>query len=152
MEILNLKDSLVHFDKIAEYHQEEWAHLNDEETLEERKVRMQAYLSDSFIPSMYIAKIDNEIIGTAAIVKCDLDTRPNLSPWMASIFVFPKHRKKGHSKKLVKHIMEQAKENSIDKLYLYTEDADKLYEKLGWNTISREVFLNQDIIVMEADL
>jgi N-acetylglutamate synthase-like GNAT family acetyltransferase len=152
MQILNLKDSLDNFDKIADYHQEEWAHLNDGETLEERKVRMQSYLSDNFVPSMYVAKNGDEIIGTAAIVECDLDTKSHLTPWMASIYVFPEHRKKGYSKKLVTHIMEQAKENDIDKLYLYTEDADGLYEKLGWNTISKEKFLNQNIIVMETEL
>ena len=152
MEIVNLKESLEFFDKISEYHQKEWAHLNDGETLEERKIRMQPYLNDEFIPTMYVAKDDKNIIGTAAIIECDLDARSDLSPWMASIYVFPEYRKKGHSKALVRHIMKEAKLNNIDTIYLYTEDADELYARFGWKTISKEYCHNNKIIIMEAKL
>ena len=152
MLIKNLKDSLEDFDKISECHQEEWAHLNDKETLEGRKERMQPYLSDKFIPSMYVAKEENELIGTAAIIECDLDTRSDLTPWMASIYVLPNHRKKGYSKVLVKHIMEQAKLNGIKKMYLYTEDADQIYAKLGWKIICKDQCHGNDIVIMETNL
>jgi N-acetylglutamate synthase-like GNAT family acetyltransferase len=152
MEIINLKEALEYFDKIAEYHQEEWVHLNDGETLEKRKVRMQPYLNDEFIPTMYAAIEDEDIIGTAAIIECDLDERSDLTPWMASVYVFPAHRKKGYSKVLVKHVMKEAKRNNINKIYLYTENADELYARLGWKTISKEYCHNNEVIVMEASL
>ena len=152
MKIVNLKESMECFDKIAIHHQREWAHLNNGETLEERKVRMQAYLTNDFIPTMYVAEEDNNLIGTAAIIECDMDTKPNLTPWMASVFILQKHRKKGYGSVLVKHIMKQAKQNGIEEIYLYTEDADYLYSKLGWKPISREQFQNQNVVVMNVNL
>jgi GNAT superfamily N-acetyltransferase len=152
MEIVNLKKTREYFDIIAEYHQKEWAHLYDGETLDGRKIRMQSYFSDDFVPSLFVAKNDNSIIGTASIKKYDLSTDEGFTPWMSSIFIFPKHRKKGYSKTLVKHLMEQAKLNDINKMYLYTEDADGLYAKLGWKTLSKRQCQGHDIIVMEAEL
>ena len=152
MEIINLKEAREYFNLIAEVHHKEWAHLYDGETLDGRKARMQSYLTDDYVPSLFVAKKDNNIIGTAAIKKYDLTTDEGFTPWMSSIFIFPNHRKKGYSKTLVKHLMEQAKLNGINKIYLYTEDADSLYAKLGWKTLYKEKCLGNDIIVMEAEL
>ena len=152
MEIVNLKEAPEYFEKIAEFHQKEWAHLYDGETLEGRKNRMQSYLNDNFVPSLFVAKNDNDIIGTAAIKEFDLTTDEGFTPWMSSIFVFPEHRKQGHSKELVRHIMEQTKLNGISKIYLYTEDAEALYAGLGWKTLSRKQCQGHNIIIMKAEL
>jgi N-acetylglutamate synthase-like GNAT family acetyltransferase len=152
MNITKLKNRKKYINEIALYHQKEWAHLNNGETLEERKIRMQPYLNDDFIPTMYVAEKNDNLIGTAAIIKCDMDTKPHLSPWMASVFIIPEYRKKGYGSSLVKHIMQEARLNKIDKLYLYTEDADALYEELGWEVITKESFHNQNVIVMETKL
>ena len=151
MNIVNIKNTMEHFDSLAEYHQNEWAHLTEDETLTERKIRMQEYLCEDFIPSIFLAK-DKELYGSAAIVKCDMSTKPHLSPWLASVFVLPLHRGKGIGKLLVEHIMHKAKENGISKMYLYTETAEGLYAKLGWTTISREVYNDEPVIIMELDL
>ena len=42
-----------------------------------------------------------------------MDTRKELSPWLASVFVAPEFRKWGIGSKLVLHVMEQAREDSL---------------------------------------
>ena len=57
--------------------------------------------------------MDQELFGSAAIIEHDMDTRMELSPWLASVFVAPEFRKRGIGSKLVTHVMEQAKNNKI---------------------------------------
>ena len=107
MQILNLKDEPQHISQLAEWHQHEWSSLNPGRTLEQRIETMQAYLRDDLVPSTYIAK-GPELMGSAAIIANDMETRPELTPWLASVFVAPAYRNQSIGSRLVKHVMQQA--------------------------------------------
>lgn len=149
--ILNLRNKPELLETLAQWHQEEWSQLNPGETLEQRIIRMQPFLNDKPIPSMYIA-FDTVFSGSAAIVENDMDNRPDLSPWLASVFVIPEYRNQGIGSALVHHVMQQAQQSSIDKLYLYTPDREAFYHKLGWRRIDTENYHGHEVSIMEADL
>jgi len=126
--IKNLKqvpDTLL---QLAQWHQSEWSQLNPGETLEQRVDRMQDNLNQDFIPSTFVA-IDHTVLGSATIVKNDMETRKMLSPWLASVYVSPEKRSRGIGSKLVQHVMACAKNNNYNKLYLFTENQQKFYER-----------------------
>ena len=110
-EILNLKDEPENLAKIASWHQDEWSYLNPGENLAARITRMQSHLNNEFIPSTFIAK-DKTLLGSAAIISQDMKTHPPLTPWLASVFVRPKNRKQGIGRKLVSHVMSQARKKT----------------------------------------
>ena len=112
---------------------------------------MQAYLNNDFIPSTFIAT-DNQLLGSAAIVKNDMETKPQLSPWLASVYVAPQYRNKGIGAKLVQHSMTMAQSNNIDKLYLLTPGQKSFYEKLGWHIVSEEMYHGYRVTVMQVTL
>ena len=149
--ILNLKDKPELLETLARWHQAEWSYLNPGETLEQRISRMQPFLNDKLIPSTYIA-FDNILYGSAAIVDSDMDNRPELSPWLASVFVKPEHRNKGIGSALVRHVMQQAKLSNIEKLYLYTPDREAFYHRLGWKRIDTEHYHGHEVVIMVTDL
>ena len=149
--ILNLRDKAELLETLARWHQQEWSQLNPGETLEQRIKRMQPFLNDNLIPSTYIA-FDNNLYGSAAIVESDMDNRPELSPWLASVFVKPEYRNQGIGSALVRHVMQQAKLSNVEKLYLYTPDRETFYHKLGWNHIDTVHYHGHEVVIMEADL
>lgn len=152
MEIIDIREDHGLIDVLSEHHQKEWGHLCPGETLEGRKNRMRIFLGDGFIPTMYVAKKNGNCFGTVAIVENDMDTKPELTPWMAFVYVFPEHRRKGIGGMLVKYIMDKTRENGIKKMYLFTETQEKLYSRFGWETTSREKYHGFDIVIMETEL
>ncbi len=133
------------------WHHKEWSHFNPDESISQRITRMQPDLNTDFIPSTYIAT-DNELLASATIVANDMETKPELTPWLASVYVSEKNRNKGIGTKLVKHIMCRAQANDIEKLYLMTPDQRLFYQRLGWNILSEELHHGTAVTVMEITL
>ena len=151
MKIINLKQKPDYLEELATWHQQEWSHLNPGQTLQDRILKMQAYLNNKFIPTIFIAE-DKELMGSAAIVECDMDGREKLSPWLASVYVTPEYRRQGVAGELVKHLMQRAREHGFKKLYLYTPDQSLFYQKFRWEVIEQTVYHGQSVTIMSADL
>lgn len=152
MNIINLAAEPEHIPTLATWHQREWAHLNPGGTLEKRMDKMQRYLDDGLVPSTFVCKYDGQLAGSAAIVESDIDSRPELTPWLASVFVAPAFRRRGLGSELVKHAMRQAALAGIRSLYLFTPDRAAFYQKLGWQTVSKEDYRGCAVTVMQVDL
>ena len=151
IEIVDLKDSADCLPTLALWHQGEWSDLNPGETIQHRIERMQLYLDDNFIPSTFVAK-DKTILGSASIVSNDMETRPDLSPWLASVYVAPEHRQNGIGRLLVLHVMSRAKTEGINKLYLFTTDKKGYYQKLGWDINSIVQYHGHEVTIMQTTL
>jgi N-acetylglutamate synthase-like GNAT family acetyltransferase len=151
IEIINLKDEPALLPTLASWHHREWSFLNPAETLEDRIGRMQQFLNTDFIPGTFIAK-DDCLLGSAAIVEHDMDNKPLLTPWLASVFVLPEHRLKGVGSKLVLHLMAQARDHGIRRLYLFTPDKQSFYLKLGWTIMCIEHYHGHEVTIMQSDL
>ena len=152
MDIINLKEEPNLIPTLAKWHHNEWSYLNSSLTLNERIYKMEAYLSNEIIPSTYIAKENNILLGSSALLEHDMETKKHLTPWLASIYVAEPHRKQGIGSKLVLHAMKEAKKENISKLYLFTPDQENFYKNLGWSTIEKESYHNHSVTIMEVAL
>jgi predicted N-acetyltransferase YhbS len=81
---------------------------------------------------------DGTPVGTASLVQRDLDSRPDLGPCLAGVFVLPAHRGQGHAAALVRHVEGFAAGLGIARLWLYTDSAAPLYAGLGWQPAGTE--------------
>ena len=90
-------------------------------------------------------------IGTASLLLSDMTTNQQLSPWLANIYIHPLQRGKGLGKQVVKQVMAEARQRELRKLYLFTEDQQAFYEKLGWELHHREFYENHWVAVMQYD-
>jgi N-acetylglutamate synthase-like GNAT family acetyltransferase len=147
MQILDLREEPQHIPILAAWHHHQWSSLNPDGSLEKRIAKMQDYLSDDFVPSTLIAKTD-KLLGSAAIVENDMDTKPELTPWLASVFVAPQYRNQGIGSRLVKQLMQQAKQTGIEAIYLFTPDQVNFYQKLGWEVFSSEEYRGHSVTIM----
>jgi N-acetylglutamate synthase-like GNAT family acetyltransferase len=151
MQIINLREAPEHIPSLAAWHHQQWSSLNPGGSLKKRIATMQRYLSDDFVPSTLIAKT-TELLGSAAIVENDMDTKPELTPWLASVFVAPQYRNQGIGSQLVKQLMDEAKQAGIETIYLFTPDQVNFYQKLGWEVFSSEEYRGHAVTVMRVRL
>ena len=148
MNIVPLADHISHIDEIAQLHQSEWAHMDKSLTLELRRKALTAAARREGVPSIYVAIDNYDFIGSAAIVERDLDTHLELGPWLSAVFVKELWRKRGIATELVNRCEAEAKKIGAKKLYLSTEFASGLYEKLGWRTIEICIYKGVKVYVM----
>jgi GNAT superfamily N-acetyltransferase len=138
---------------VARWQFGEWGHLEPGDSLAARI----AYLSNQAahpgrIPATFTALEGDEPLGSASVVRNDMDTHPELTPWLASVYVKPEARGRGVGSALVRRVMDEVAALGISRLYLFTESARGLYEKLGWHEIGAEYFQGIDVTIMTVDL
>lgn len=89
---------------------------------------------------------------TASFVHHDLDPRPDLTPWLASVFVHPDFRGRGHAPRVVGAVEASARAAGIATLYLDTNTAAPLYARLGWVAFDEALDLGEVVTLMRRDL
>ena len=72
-------------------------------------------------------------VGTASLLREDLETRPDLTPWLAGLFVEPAFRGRGYGTMLVRRVETFARDASVPALWLYTLSAERLTHALAGN-------------------
>lgn len=136
LRILRLSEIPEAIPQLADWHFQQWGWMNPNNTVETRVARFEQHLAAG-IPTTFVATTDGMLAGSASLVHSDMETRPELTPWMASVFVRPKARRRGVASALVDRIVREAHEENIETLYLFTPDQMPLYASLGWKAIER---------------
>ncbi len=90
--------------------------------------------------------------GTAALVRTDLEARPDLTPWLAWLCVEPAFRGRGYATALVRHVEAFAQAASVPVLWLYTSTAEALYVRLGWQRVGTEDERGEEVVLMKRVL
>ena len=110
-------------------------------------------LAKQHSPEAGFVLLDGDIpAGTACLTLEDLDTRPDLSPWLASVFVDPAYRGRGHATALVRAVEQAAIARRYATLWLFTWDAAPLYARLGWHEVAHEEHHGSGVTLMRRDL
>lgn len=86
------------------------------------------------------------------LVAQDMTTRPDLSPWLAGVYVSREHRRRGIATSLITRIEAEARSLGSSVLYLYTESAQSLYGHLGWSAIEHCMYQGVDVAIMSKKL
>lgn len=82
------------------------------------------------IPLSLVAFVDGVPVGTVNLIESDDEAYPQLTPWLAALFVKPEYRNQGVGARLVHELLICARNLKIQKLYLGTERPD-FYTRLG---------------------
>nr|WP_044641506.1 GNAT family N-acetyltransferase [Risungbinella massiliensis] len=99
------------------------------------------------IPRFYIALLNESIIGTYALIRNDLNSRQDLFPWFACLYVNPEHRGKAIGSQLLEHAIQEIGKKGYQNLYL-TTDLEGYYEKYGWTHITEAYGVNGGAIIV----
>lgn len=146
--------------RVADWLQEEWGHHEPDLGAAQHYQAFEALCGGAGVPSVFVARAagmagqvmhyigEGELVGTASLVDEDLDPRPWLSPWLASVYVLPEWRGRGIASMLVHRVEQEARQAGIKRLYLFTPDQQALYRRLGWRELERLEFFGEQVSVM----
>jgi GNAT superfamily N-acetyltransferase len=103
-------------------------------------------------PQTFVLLIDGEPVGTASLVAHDLAVRPDLTPWLAGVFVAPEVRGRGYVGRLIGAVEAASRAAAIPTLWLYTTAAERIYARAGWRTVETFEHSGEPAVLMCRDL
>ena len=133
---------------LAEWQHAEWGYLRPGDTLEARMTRLRSEGERGRIPLTVVAHEHGKVLGSASLIPHDMDTRLELSPWLAGVFVGTDYRRTGIGAQLVRRIMAEAATLKVPVLYLYTVHSETFYANLGWSLQEHTIYKEQNVAIM----
>jgi GNAT superfamily N-acetyltransferase len=104
-------------------------------------------ITDTPIPLALVAHDGEEFLGTASVIASDLAERPQLTPWIAAVWVEPQARRRGVGSALVNRATQDCFGLGFSRAYLCARpQRSALYERLGWTPIERDLGPHQLIV------
>ena len=73
--------------QIAQWFYAEWSHLIPSVSREEVERRIAERINTGRIPMALVCLQDNELLGTICLKEQDMETRMELTPWLAGLYV-----------------------------------------------------------------
>ncbi|MCE9501988.1 MAG: GNAT family N-acetyltransferase [Leptospira sp.] len=73
-------------------------------------------------------------------------------PWLALVYTIPEFRGRGAGFWICDKIDQECRRLGINRYYLFTFTAEKLYSRLGWIPVERLKYNGHDTVVMFKDL
>ena len=131
-------------------HEEFWSYAG--RTLEETRILFTPVPRTTWLPRTFVLLDGATPAGMASVVEHDLESRPELAPWLAAVVVDRGARGRGHSRTLVRFIEELARDHGVETLWLFTWSAEGLYAKLGWRAVERLEQNGREVVVMNRSL
>ncbi len=144
VQIIRLEDSHNEiFTKICEWNYNWWG-IRNHKSFEEVKCNLEYSLNTERLPQTYVALLENKPVGMYQISMCeDLESRPDLYPWLINVYVDEAYRGKGIGKMLLNTVYDNAKKLGLKELYLYTKH-NGLYEKFGFTFVEEVKTFKED--------
>ncbi len=148
MDIHYLRDHRDAIPTLARWHHAQWAWCTPHLTVEDRIRGFEERARCGRIPTGLVALVDGSVVGLACLVAHDLDSRPDLSPWLASVFVVEAFRGRGIGSALSERTAEETVRLGHDRLFLLTFDKVSFYVRLGWSVLDTAVYADTPATIM----
>ncbi len=101
-------------------------------TLQEDMAGLRGLIAGDAFEAAFVSRDQDLPIGSCLLVRNEIDPAHDLSPWLAGLIVDEAYRGQGVGTALVKAVEAHATSVGVGKLYLYTWQARRFYEALGW--------------------
>ncbi len=102
--------------------------------------RLRENLDAAPIPFALVAHDGGTFLGTSSVIASDLVERPDLTPWVAAVWVEEKARRRGVGAALVDRAAQDCFALGISRIYLCARPPmTRFYEGLGWTLSERKI-------------
>lgn len=127
-----------------------WRHRGS--TLPEVEALVATSTVSAEMPHCFVLLAEGEPVGTVSLIACDLDTRTDLTPWLAGMYVAPHARERGCATRLIRAVEAAAQAAGVATLWLYTHEAQGLYLRAGWASAENFTHAGMAATLMRRDL
>jgi len=141
--ISDLRQRPEFFDSVADRIWRAWWQPNGH-PLEYITGRLKENMLDTPIPLALVAHHGGTFLGTASVIASDRDERPDLTPWVAAVWVEQRARGTGIGGALVERATQTCFALGFPRAYLCARPRmTRFYERLGWTILERKVGRDQ---------
>lgn len=141
-----------HVATLAGWARAEWGHLNPGREAASAVAAFREHCGPAGVPSVFAALAGERPVGMASLVVDDMSDRPELTPWLASVYVRPEWRGRGLASTLVRRVEDEARAHGVERLYLYTPDQQARYRRLGWRDREARDYRGEAVTLMQREL
>jgi GNAT superfamily N-acetyltransferase len=107
--------------------------------LEQVSAGLREIVSNETFPFAIVAHDGDRYVGSALGIASDMDERPQLTPWVAAVWVEPHYRKQNVGRALVASA-EETLRRTFPRVYLCARpERHDFYAQQGWQPIERDV-------------
>lgn len=110
-------------------------------TLEDDVAGLRGLLDGDGFEAAFVARDGGRPIGSCLLVRHEIDAAHDLTPWLAGLVVEQACRGLGIGEALVRTSEAHAAAAGVGTLHLYTWEARRFYERLGWSAV--ETFMEE---------
>ena len=146
--ISHLADVPFFRNELAALHTAEWKHLYADWDEHAALAEFLNQKADGSLPATLVLHEGMELVGSVSVVFGDCPARLDLDPWLASLYVVPQRRGCGHSLELVQTAIEFAAAAGAKQLHVFTESAEKLFQRCGFEFLERTMLQDVPISVL----
>ena len=137
---------------LAQWHHDQWKAITPYLTVADRIAGFRARMRRQEVPTGFVAVLDEVVVGMACLVAHDMETRPDLTPWLATVLVAPDCRGRGIGSALSERVVAEGHALAYPKLYLVTFGRTSFYARLGWHNLEHTQFLGLPATIMSRGL
>jgi GNAT superfamily N-acetyltransferase len=150
--ISDLRQRPEYFDTVAMRIWQAWWEL-DGTPLDYISSRLRENLNAEPIPFALVAHDGDAFLGTVSVIASDLAERPQLTPWMAALWVEPEARRRGVGAALLDRATHDCFALGVSRAYLCARPRlSRFYEGLGWIISERMVGSHRlSVFIRDAD-
>ena len=142
-----------HVSQLAGWHHAEWARLYHGWTLEVAAAELEDHARRRTIPTTLCLLDGERLLGSVSVV---LEDAPELQGegdvWLASLYVLPEARGRGHGAELVRAAVALAAGQGVARLNLFTAEHAGFYEGLGWSRRAQTMLRGTRVTLMDCVL
>ena len=150
--ISHLADVPFFREELAALHATEWKHLYADWDARTALAEFLTHKADGSLPATLVLHEAMELLGSVSVVFGDCPARADLDPWLASLYVVPQRRGQGHGLELVRAAIEFAAAAKAKRLHVFTESAEKLFQRCGFEILERSKLQDVSITIMTRAL
>jgi predicted N-acetyltransferase YhbS len=134
----------VYLDEWGWHYAQEWDVVGLAAMIDD--LRRNDYASDTYV---ILCPESSELVGTVALLACDLRSHAHLRPWVSCLWVAPQHRRRGIGRRLVDHVVSAVEGNAF--LWCYSVRERDRYARWGFELLEETSYRGEPAYVMRID-
>ena len=146
---LSISDLADHLDRvplIARWHVSEWGEDADSGIPKKQQITNQALRDE--VPFTRVAFLEEVLVGTTTVCWDDADDEyAERGPWLTGVFVQGPARNLGVGRALLTDVEERCRQLGYTELWLHTGEAERFYERCGWQIVRPRLYLGTDTVM-----